>query len=276
MRSIIEFALFAWVAISVIAVLVQLVRIARYKRSNAGTSKASKQDAKPEAATIDLAERLNTADATKTTDAEPAPSQVLAGSQTAPASTPKITLNTPPAASAAAAPPMTPPVAAPTPATPAPVTPTADPAPVDSAPATPPIVDSPSVATPSAKPEHAPAAPAEPAAAATPTLADLLAGVRLPWNLLPAVDQSREPSNDRVALITSEGEPSAIGVDVADELERLGFTISPLGDDTALATRDGHSLGLQIIEAPMTAEVDGIRRFPTATESSVALDIWVQ
>lgn len=117
--------------------------------------------------------------------------------------------------------------------------------------------------------------PTEPADAA-PTLADLLAGVRLPWNLLPTVDQSREPSNDRVVLITSEGDPADIGIDVADELERLGFTIAPRGDDTAVATRGDQSLGLQIIEDPMAAEVDGTRRFPTATDSSVALDIWIE
>ncbi len=79
-------------------------------------------------------------------------------------------------------------------------------------------------------------APVVDAPAGTPrTLADILAGVRLPWNLLPTVDQAREPSNDRVVLMTDGVEPAEVGADVADELERLGFTISTRGEDTAIA-----------------------------------------
>ena len=123
--------------------------------------------------------------------------------------------------------------------------------------------------------ELEPASPPGDDAIPSPALADLLAGVRLPWNLLPTVDQSRDPSNDRVVLITNEGEPSQIGSDVADELERLGFAISTQGEDIAIAEREGHRLGLQIIPEPLAASVDETPRFPSSTADSVALEIWV-
>jgi len=260
MRSILEFALIAWVGISVVAVLVQLVRIARYRRAAASSPTSSaEQTSSPDAPTINLEERL-TAKATAPPEAgstDQAPSDAMAGlarEQQAPAQT---TANQTTTAQA---------VPQPATAPSAPQPPAAPTTPVSPPPASvhPPAVAPTTVAGQNVGPKPA------------PTLADLLTGVRLPWNLLPTVDQSRQPSNDRVVLITSEGEPADIGVDVADELERLGFSIAPRGDDTAVATRDGHSLGLQIIENPMAAEIGGVRRFPTATESSVALDIWVE
>ena len=108
------------------------------------------------------------------------------------------------------------------------------------------------------------------------TLADILAGVRLPWNLLPTVDQAREPSNDRVVLMTDGVEPAEVGADVADELERLGFAISTRGEDTAIATRGDDILGLQIVPEAGEATAGTERRFPNASPTSVALDIWVE
>lgn len=248
MRPILEFALFAWVGISVIAVLVQLFRIARYKRANRSASAGSAGTNEAEAPTINLDQRL-------------APS----------INVPPMSEVATPADAMAAAPALEQPAdsreAVATPSS-APIAPTR-PAPADT---------NPSAVRTTANPVEA-ATEGAPAATQTkpaaPTLADLLTGVRLPWNLLPTVDQSREPSNDRVVLITNEGEPADIGIDVADELERLGFAIAPRGDDTAVATRAGHSLGMQIIPNPKAAQVNGTPRFPTATESSVALDIWI-
>lgn len=245
MRSILEFALFAWVGISVFAVLVQLFRIARYKRANRSVAEGPVTASKAEAPTINLEQRL-----APSINAPPAavsvPAQAMAAAPVVEHAAAQATTVMPPSTAPSVAP--------------------------STAPAPP----APSITNPSAVPTNvdpvAAVAQTEPAA---PTLADLLAGVRLPWNLLPTVDQSREPSNDRVVLITSEGEPADIGIDVADELERLGFAIAPRGDDTAVATRNGHSLGMQIIPDPQAAQVDGTPRFPTATESSVALDIWI-
>lgn len=274
MRSILEFALFAWVGISIVAVLVQLIRIARFKRANSTSTSGSAAASAPqsETPTINLEKRLASSDpqpkptTPPTTDVT---AEAMAGAPNAdtaavnsapPSATPNAAKTATPTTAAAA----TGAAAAAAAAVARPVTAKAEP----------------SIVIPSAAPAATadPEATADPAveeAPAAPTLADLLAGVRLPWNLLPTVDQSREPSNDRVVLITADGEPGDIGVDVADELERLGFTIAPRGDDTAVATRDGNALGLQIIEDPMAAEVDGVRRFPTATSSSVALDIWI-
>ena len=71
MESIVEFALYTWVAVSILAVLVQLVRIVRYRRSNAAKAEAAQRTGVSEdaaestvrmPATIDL-ERPNPAPA---------------------------------------------------------------------------------------------------------------------------------------------------------------------------------------------------------------------
>lgn len=261
MVSILEFALFAWVGISIVAVFVQLIRIARYKRRNGAEVAMPNADSVGEAPTIDLQERLGTSGGATSSPGAPSigqPSGAMSSTSMATAGAPA----TPDATANAAPPTIAAPPRAPAPE-PGPLFPKAPPV---AEPSSAPLADA-VTAAPTPDPQ-----PAQPA----PTLADLLAGVRLPWNLLPTVDQSREPSNDRVVLITNEGEPADIGVDVADELERLGFTIAPRGDDTAIATRGNDTLGLQIIPDPQAAQVNGTLRFPQATENSVALDIWVE
>ena len=79
-----------------------------------------------------------------------------------------------------------------------------------------------------------------------------------------------------MALLTADGEPATVGADVADELERLGFTISTRGEDTAIATRGDDVLGLQIIPDAADVKAGDEPRFPAAGPSSVALDIWIE
>lgn len=292
MESIVEFALYTWVVVSILAVLVQLVRMLRYRRANAARSQAA------EAATVSSSDAL--AGSMHQRDSRPVPTATLDLEQSQPvpsdaveaasvAGEPVVTSAA--GTSAPARPPSTPPPSAPpspssTPSASIPSTPASPPSDAATAasapperpaePSAPPAMSSTAPtagATPPPPPSGAAAPNAEPT---TSTLADVLSGVRLPWNLLPTVDESREPSNDRVALITSDGEPADVGADVADELERLGFVITTRGEDTAIATRGHHVLGLQIIPDAAGAVANGKPRFPSAAPTSVALDIWIE
>ncbi len=280
MESIVEFALYTWVAVSILAVLVQLVRIVRHRMSNAAKSHSRSADQETGNATIDLHKRMRGApvddSAVSLEELEQVEQRVsaVASSRGAPSSTP-----IPPA------PPAPPafPVAAGVPR------PAAMPFDVPEIPdpSTKISIPTPGITPSQVEPTAAAADPAEASVtAADPevgaptsparTLADILAGVRLPWNLLPTVDQAREPSNDRVVLMTDGVEPAEVGADVADELERLGFIISTRGEDTAIATRGDDVLGLQIVPEAGDASTGAEQRFPHASPTSVALDIWVE
>ena len=254
MESIVEFALYTWVVVSILAVLIQLVRIARYRRAKSGPTVETIAPSTASTDTVDL-EGRRAAPPDPAERPDPGEIEQLA------------TTMAPSLQSVGASEPPTQPAPPPAPA--------ADPSPSAGIESSATDSNADHSASPIDEVEVVTAQETGNDALAAPALADLLAGVRLPWNLLPTVDRSRAPSTDRVVLITDEGEPSAIGSDVADELERLGFSISTQGDDTAFAERDGHSLGLQIIPEPMGARVGDTPRFPSATPESVALDIWI-
>ena len=324
MESIVEFALYTWVAVSVLAVLVQLVRIFRYRRANGAvpaqdhanepTAERTDKATAPASISLDLEE----ADATSAPKVAPAPSEMAAATNSTPA--PVSAAPGAPSLPTAPGPPVadSPPPAAPNVVDPAPpvtgsvptappdsqVVPSAPAPPVRPAAPTPPPTTVSDVVSPptgevaadsgagasSATANNTGASNAgassagasnsdagsEASPAETATLADLLAGVRLPWNLLPTVDHSRSPSNDHVVLMTADGEPADVGADVADELERLGFSITTRGEDIAVATRGDDVLGLQIIPNAADAMSDDVTRFPSASATSVALDIWIE
>ncbi len=293
MESIVEFALYTWVAVSILAVLVQLVRIVRYRMSNAAKDDARDAEVtEADQVTLDLQQRMHSGDPVGDDAAVQPVEAVHAGGPAGPGASLEELERVEQRVSAVASsrsgtplPPAPPVQHAATADTPATDTPTARHTdPVESGPSDESV---PSDRPPMPAPPEAPAAPAPPVKPTTAdtssapteplprTLADILAGVRLPWNLLPTVDQARQPSNDRVALLTDGVEPAEVGADVADELERLGFTISTRGEDTAIATRGDDVLGLQIVPEAGSATVGTEARFPSASPTSVALDIWI-
>ncbi len=107
------------------------------------------------------------------------------------------------------------------------------------------------------------------------TIADLLSGIRLPFDLLPMVPNGEEASDQRVSLVSAEEQPEVLGAAIADELERLGYSIKTLATDQARANRGAQRLALRIFpEAPDLINETG-KRFPDAPEGSVAIDLWV-
>jgi hypothetical protein len=114
-------------------------------------------------------------------------------------------------------------------------------------------------------------APADAEEPAPKPISELVAGISMPCDLSPLVDESNAIDPQRVVFITSGTTPAKVGAGVADELERLGFTLRTDGDTELVATRDGDRLLVTLHPDPVADRVDGERLFPTATRGSVVV-----
>ncbi len=283
MQDVVVYGLYLWVAISVLVLAAQLMKRARQKgpsnqRSEPEPDNPPSARHTPEPEQAPSAPTIPAAPTVSTTPGVPsAPTVSAAPGVTAPSTSvipvaPSVTVSP---GVTVPAPPTVPAAASPTHADPAP-------SPTKSPPTK-------SVRMPSVVPDSLTEAEAAPPQSASPpasdptplpppgrSLAQVLAGLQLPSNLLPAIDQTRPPSNQRVSLLTNTAPPSEVGGAVADELERLGFVLSVTADDQATASRGEDLLGLHIVPEAVTDFVEGKPRFPDAPENSVAVDIWLK
>jgi hypothetical protein len=86
---------------------------------------------------------------------------------------------------------------------------------------------------------------------------------------------SRSAVGDRVAFWTDVAPAEIVGPAFADELERLGYSVSPLDDRTLSATRHRMELVVAIHPDGRGAIVDGQVGFPSVPEFSVVIEVWV-
>lgn len=127
-----------------------------------------------------------------------------------------------------------------------------------------PVTPAPAIPTPAtATPEPAPA------------LARLLAGIAIPADLTPIVAEGSTPSQQSTALISRTRPAHEVGTGIADELERLGFSLTPVGDAALLATRGTDVLTVEIDQTPDRPDQHGQVRFPTADPNDVVVEFWV-
>ncbi|MGI9595598.1 MAG: hypothetical protein ACR2QK_05540, partial [Acidimicrobiales bacterium] len=97
--------------------------------------------------------------------------------------------------------------------------------------------------------------------------------VDLPFDLSPTIGGVADPAHHAVFL-SPHGDPADIGTAFSDELAKLGFTIEPAGLDEALAIRDRQVISLRITPEAGLVSAGGRPRFPTATSTDVALEVW--
>jgi len=103
------------------------------------------------------------------------------------------------------------------------------------------------------------------------TLAEALEGIALPTGLTPVIGDRIDPRN---MLFSSTGHrPEVIGQALGDEIERLGFAIQPVDEETIRASKNGTE-----IEARIHADLERARLrvgSPLATlpESSIVVQI---
>lgn len=129
---------------------------------------------------------------------------------------------------------------------------------------------------PGMAPATSPATPGPAASsAAAVTVADALAGIKLPHDLLPLTTMApRVGSGDRVAFWTkAPGE--VVGPAFADELERLGYTVSALDQRSLAAARGEDRLVVYIHPDGAAAEIDGRKAFESVPEGAVVIEVLI-
>jgi hypothetical protein len=110
-----------------------------------------------------------------------------------------------------------------------------------------------------------------------PTIANLVQGISLPYDLAPLTTMVERPDvGDRVAFWSDRAPAEVVGAAVADEFERLGFTIEPVGSDTLRLSRDGQALMARLHASPGLSNIGGVPAFPSVPPNSVVLELWVE
>ncbi|HEV3227213.1 MAG TPA: hypothetical protein VGZ52_10270 [Acidimicrobiales bacterium] len=122
---------------------------------------------------------------------------------------------------------------------------------------------------------NAPAPAAVPVASAR-TLADVLAGIKLPNELAPLTSIApRLGVGDRVAFWTDTAPAEAVGTAFADELERLGYAVTPLNECSLAARRDDVTLSVMIHPEGRSAVIGNQTAFASVPEQAVVIEVWV-
>ena len=96
----------------------------------------------------------------------------------------------------------------------------------------------------------------------------------MPCGLTPVVDGVQSiPNPFRAAFLTTTADAPTVGAGLADELERLGFTLSTSTPTELLARRDGIELRVILYVSPATAQRGLDRIFPAAPGGSVGVEL---
>jgi len=146
------------------------------------------------------------------------------------------------------------------------------PRPADPAPIARPVVGTPLASTPVA----ATPPPDPPAANADTTVASALQGIALPNGLVPLTTMAPRPNTlDRVAFWTDTAPAEVVGTAFGDELERLGYAVTPLDQQSLAAQRDGVRLIVVVHPDGHAANVGGMQLFASVPERAVVIEVWV-
>jgi hypothetical protein len=104
------------------------------------------------------------------------------------------------------------------------------------------------------------------------SLAEALEGIRLPETLAPLVgDGDFDPGS--LVLFSRDTPAEVVGTAMADELERLGFRVTPLDEQRVLATSADATLQATVHPDSAVRDEMGVPRFPTAPADSVVLEM---
>jgi len=114
-----------------------------------------------------------------------------------------------------------------------------------------------------------PAAPGERA-----TVGEAVRGIVMPCGLAPVIDGSQSiPNPFRAAFLTTAANAATVGSGLADELERLGFTLSTSTPTELLARRDAIELRVVLYVNPAAATRGLERLFPAAPPGAVGVEL---
>ncbi|NIR42306.1 MAG: hypothetical protein GWN79_29445 [Actinobacteria bacterium] len=105
------------------------------------------------------------------------------------------------------------------------------------------------------------------------TLAEAVDGISMPCGLVPVGGDRLDPRH--VAFSTTGHEPATVGTAMADELERLGYAITPLDDRSVRAERPGVELEVKIWSARLDSGEVMAERFPSVGSHALVVDLRV-
>ncbi len=122
----------------------------------------------------------------------------------------------------------------------------------------------------------APGDTTEPSAPGTgrPTVAEAVRGITMPCGLSPVVDGTVSiPNPFRVAFLTTTATAAEVGTGIADELERLGFSLSTSTATELLARRDAVEMRVVLYPSPAAAKRGLDPIFPVAPAGAIGLEL---
>jgi hypothetical protein len=121
-------------------------------------------------------------------------------------------------------------------------------------------------------PMSEPAASDEPVA---PDVTQLLAGIRLPSDLVPLITMADRPGvDDRVAFWTNAAPADDVGKAFAAELERIGYGVTWVEARMLAAERDNNRLVAIVHPDADKALIDTKKGFPSVPENAVVVEVW--
>ena len=108
------------------------------------------------------------------------------------------------------------------------------------------------------------------------TIVQALAGINLPYDLVPLTTMAPRPGvNERIAFWTDTAPAEVVGPAFADELERLGYAVSSRDDTTLAAVRDDTHVVLVLHPDALLATIDDQAAFPSVPERAVVIEAWL-
>lgn len=108
------------------------------------------------------------------------------------------------------------------------------------------------------------------------TVAELLAGIRLPSDLAPLTTmESRAGAGDRVAFWTARTPAEVAAPALVDSLLAIGCTVARLAPSTYTIERHGSRAVAVVHPDGGLAKIDGATAFPSLPENAVVVEIWL-
>lgn len=104
------------------------------------------------------------------------------------------------------------------------------------------------------------------------TLAEALEGVAMPCDLAPLMGSGRIDPR-QVAFYTTGYEAATVGSNLADEFEKLGFTITPTDDRSIHAERGEDLVEAHLVSAALTSELVMAEHHPTAPAGAIVVEL---
>lgn len=103
------------------------------------------------------------------------------------------------------------------------------------------------------------------------TLAEALEGITMPCDLAPLMGTGRFDPR-KVTFFTRDTDPATVGGALSDELERLGYELTPEDDRSIRGRRDDDTIRARLLSAGLHSEVVMRELHPSAPEGAVVVE----